>query len=243
MDVERIKLIISTFTGYFQQYPNSWGQLQFEPQAQRKLTNELIFVSQDVETSHPFISHVIFTLKDHLFSQNWTLNPVVLGELLEALDILLHEEKDAQTTFWSCIHPRICLVSKKLYEDGHYADSAVDAFIEINDRVKQIYKRLSPNPDKSLDGQALMNKVFSKDDALLEICNRGVESGEDIHNGTRFMLVGAMSALRNPKAHANITISAEEAMRRLMFASMLMYMIDDAEKQAEKRGELNEQYG
>ena len=74
-----------------------------------------------------------------------------------------------------------------------------------------------------------MNKVFSKDDALLDICDRSVESGEDIHDGTRFMLVGAMAALRNPKAHANITISAEEAMRRLMFASMLMYLIDDAE--------------
>jgi hypothetical protein len=39
-----------------------------------------------------------------------------------------------------------------------------------------------------------------------------------------------MSALRNPKAHANITITntKDDAMRRLMFASMLMYKIDEA---------------
>ena len=42
------------------------------------------------------------------------------------------------------------------------------------------------------------------------------------------MLSGAMSALRNPKAHANITISADESMRQIVFASMLMYKIDEA---------------
>lgn len=228
MDLVRIKKFIDNLTGYFKEYPNTWGQLVFQPGTQRSITNELIYISHDIEKSRPYFSYVIFTLKDHLFMQNWTLNPVVLGEVLEALDILVHEEENPQVSFWHFIHPRIIEVSKKLYEDGHYADSAVDAFIEINDRVKQIYKRLVPNNDKALDGQALMNKVFSKDDAILNVCNRTVESGEDIHNGTRFMLVGAMSALRNPKAHSNITISAEEAMRRLMFASMLMYTIDDA---------------
>lgn len=42
------------------------------------------------------------------------------------------------------------------------------------------------------------------------------------------MLAGALSALRNPRVHANVSISAEEAMRELMFASMLMYKIDEA---------------
>ena len=37
-----------------------------------------------------------------------------------------------------------------------------------------------------------------------------------------------MSALRNPKAHANIIITKDDAMRRLIFASMLMYKIDEA---------------
>ena len=52
--------------------------------------------------------------------------------------------------------------------------------------------------------------------------------GHKINNGLMFMLQGAMSALRNPKAHANITLNAEDAMRRIMFASMLMYKIDEA---------------
>ena len=80
------------------------------------------------------------------------------------------------------------------------------------------------------DGYDAINKVFS-DNPLVEICDRSTETGKNIHNGTRFMLAGAMSALRNPKAHSNtITISKEECMRRLMFASMLMYKIDEAVK-------------
>ena len=45
------------------------------------------------------------------------------------------------------------------------------------------------------------------------------------------MTAGAMSALRNPKAHSNdVVLTAEEAMRRLMFASMLMYKLDEVSK-------------
>lgn len=41
--------------------------------------------------------------------------------------------------------------------------------------------------------------------------------------------LGAMSVFRNLKAHSNDEeLSAEETMRHLMFASMLMYKIDEA---------------
>ena len=43
------------------------------------------------------------------------------------------------------------------------------------------------------------------------------------------MLQGAISALRNPPLHdSEEIITKEEAMRRLMFASTLMYLIDEA---------------
>lgn len=41
------------------------------------------------------------------------------------------------------------------------------------------------------------------------------------------MFAGAMSALRNPKAHANIEMGEDEAKRSLIYASMLMYKLDD----------------
>ncbi len=90
--------------------------------------------------------------------------------------------------------------------------------------------KLNPTATKVPDGQAVMNTVFSDNAPLLEFCDRLTETGSNIQKGYMQMLAGAMSALRNPKAHANITIAKDDAMRRLMFASMLMYKIDEAVK-------------
>lgn len=119
-------------------------------------------------------------------------------------------------------------MSQKLFEDGHYANAAEDAFIEINDRIKKLFMKLNPTATKVPDGQAVMNTVFSDNGPLLEFCDRSTETGSNIQKGYMQMLAGAMSALRNPKAHANITITKDDAMRRLIFASMLMYKIDEA---------------
>lgn len=73
-----------------------------------------------------------------------------------------------------------------------------------------------------------MKTIFSSNAPLIEFCDRSDSSGSNIQKGFMEMLAGAMSALRNPKAHANITISQEDATRRLIFASMLMYKIDEA---------------
>jgi hypothetical protein len=48
-----------------------------------------------------------------------------------------------------------------------------------------------------------------------------------LHLGFMKMTEGAMNALRNPVAHENLSLSPEDAMRRLMFASMIMCKIDD----------------
>ena len=53
-------------------------------------------------------------------------------------------------------------------------------------------------------------------------------SGRDTQAGYMSMFVGAISAIRNPKAHENMTISKDDAIRKLYFASMLMYKLDNA---------------
>lgn len=82
-----------------------------------------------------------------------------------------------------------------------------------------------PTASKIPDGHTAMNMVFSDNAPLVEFCDRSTETGSNIQKGYMQMLAGAMSALRNPKAHANITITKDDAMRRLMFASMLMYAV------------------
>ena len=163
------------------------------------------------------------------------INPYAIGEILFGLDYLAAKgqapsaEKQTTAEIWSYIHPLIQKSSKKLFEDGHFANAAEDAFIELNSRAKAIYKKLVPSAATVPDGTDLMHKLFGSNPLLCPVRDTGTESGNNYQQGFHFMTAGAMSALRNPKAHSNDEVlTAEEALRRLMFASMLMYKLDEA---------------
>ena len=150
------------------------------------------------------------------------LNPIALGQIISGLDAIIAEESAPSS--WNCVHPRIKTASMKLFLDGHYTDAAVDAFIEINDAVKELYKERHPEEEVP-DGIDLMHKAFGTNELKL---GDDTETGKNIQQGFHFMFAGAISAFRNPKAHSNKEIiTAEEAMRRIMFASSLLYKLYD----------------
>lgn len=196
----------------------------------QSIKNGLIKISHDIEKESPYFSQELFEMKDRMFVGYGTINPVVFGQAIEILKSLQQADNTKGSGVWDLIHPKIALVSQNLFEDGHYANAAEDAFIEINDRVKKLFMKVNPTAPKVPDDYTAMNMVFSDNAPLLEFCDRSTETGSNIQKGYMQMLAGAMSALRNPKAHANITITKDDAMRRLMFASMLMYKIDEAVK-------------
>ncbi len=43
-----------------------------------------------------------------------------------------------------------------------------------------------------------------------------------------YIFAGAMTGIRNPKAHDNLTISIERATHFIFLASLLMYKLDEA---------------
>ena len=195
----------------------------------------LLIIAKDIEREQPLLSNQLMTIKNKLFREvpaSWNtihihINPFAFGQGIEVLDILLAQNFNSQDDWCHLIHPRIAQVSKKLYFDGSYANAACDAFIEVNDRVKRLFQVIRPG-ESLPDGDAAMKRVFSTNNPMIEFCDRSSDSGANTQKGFMEMLAGAMSALRNPKAHANIQIGQEDAMRRLIFASMLMYKIDEA---------------
>lgn len=228
MDIKRV----NTVYGWIINILNNPNNMTFPvaPSDIQNIKNGLIKISHDIERENPYFSQRLFEMKDLMFVGYGTINPVVFGQVIEILQSLLKADNSKGQGVWSLIHPKIVTVSQKLFEDGHYANAAEDAFIEINDRVKKLFVKISPNATKVPDGHAAMNTVFSDNTPLVEFCDRSTETGSNIQKGYMQMLAGAMSALRNPKAHANIIITEDDAMRRLMFASMLMYKIDEAVK-------------
>ena len=201
------------------------------PHNQMEITvvkNDLIHISQIIATEYPYFSNELFGLKDHLFIDYGHIDPQVYGQILAIFKALINEVNNPTQSVWGLLHPRIESVSKQLFLDGHYANAAEDAFIEINDRVKKLHKKLNPTATKIPDGDAAMTTVFSPNNPMLKVCDISTDTGMNEQKGLMFMLQGAMSALRNPKAHSNITISKDDAMRRIIYASMLMYKIDEA---------------
>ena len=142
----------------------------------------------------------------------------MFGQISEILKALQQVKAPIQNENWALIDPQIVKVSQKLFVDGHYSNAACDAFIEINDRVKKLYKTYHPEAIELPDGQTLMNKVFADKDPILEVCDLSKESGRNMQLGTRFMLAGAMAALRNPKTHANIPLSSSTRTMTTMYS-------------------------
>ena len=204
------------------------------------IRESIITIANECNANDPQIARQLLAAKDILFAVNQFgqtfINPYAIGEILFGLDYLSAKgqepsaEGQANVDLWVYIHPLIQKSSKKLYEDGHFANAAEDAFIEINARVKNLFSIVNPG-SKAPDGDEAMTTVFSTNNPLVEFCDRSTETGFNKQKGYMQMLAGATSALRNPKAHSNNEIlSAEEAYRRLTTASMLMYAIDDAVK-------------
>lgn len=127
--------------------------------------------------------------------------------------------------FWSYIHPLIYQVSEERFHSGFYADAVEAALKEINTRVKNVYRKYR---GEEKDGKDLMHKAFTPSDPLLIFERMDTESGRNVQEGYMQIFAGAMQGIRNPKAHENMNISREDAVKRLVLASLLMDKIDEA---------------
>lgn len=127
--------------------------------------------------------------------------------------------------FWDYIHPQIKNLVFDKFAGEHYADCVETAFKEINSRLKKIYRK-QKNEEK--DGTALMNTIFSPGNPVLRFEDISTQSGKDVQAGYMQIFAGAMQGIRNPKAHENLYIQKDTAIKRLILASLLMDKVDEA---------------
>lgn len=233
MDINKA-IFVSNWLRNFANTPNSLN-MAIDHGAMTNVREMLLLLCNELNIENPVLSRNMQTARENLFVHNgvnpysslYYVNPFEAGIIIGLLDLIIGMGQCPYGDAWSNIHPSIVNVSKSLFNSGHYADAALDAFIEINARVKKLFHKLRPN-DQVPDGVAVMNEVFSVKNPIIKLDDLSNETGRNIQLGYMQMLTGSMSALRNPKAHTNtVVISKEEAMRRLMFASMLMYKIDE----------------
>lgn len=225
MNVQKFQRLYRWFESIGQNENNTF--MPVHPNDICDVKNSLHDLAEEIQLEYPYFCKELKQLKERLFNGMATVNPFIWGRIYEIMISIKQPFLNSRAEIWNNIHPRIQSVSKSLYENGHYAESAENAFKEINSRVKKLFVLKCSN-HKVPDGATAMTTVFSDNVPLIEFGERISESGQNIQKGFMMMLAGAMIGLRNPKAHENLTISEEDAMRQLMFASMLMYKIDDA---------------
>ena len=147
---------------------------------------------------------------------------------LEKIQLIILENKNEP--FWQYIHPVIKELVFIQYNSKQYADAVESAFKEINSRLKKIYRKYykHENSNKELDGKNLMEYIFSLSSNRLKFEDTSTESGENVQVGYMQIFSGAISGIRNPKAHENLTLTKDAAIKRLILASLLMDKIDEA---------------
>ena len=161
------------------------------------------------------------------YGMTYEVRNTLIDMLNKTIGVLLSEEeisKSVKDNIWSIMHPEIVRVAKQRFDAGHYADAVEAAFKEINLKVKVKYKDVK---GETRDGVDIMFNAFNSDNPVLRFdCSSSPFSKDDIQKGYMHMFAGAMMGIRNPKAHANEMITNEDALRKLAFASMLMYKLD-----------------
>jgi len=121
------------------------------------------------------------------------------------------------------LHPRIRKVSESLFKDGHYAQAILEAFKCVGVMVKE------KSGVGDLDGQTLMAHVFSETQPVLKLNQLRTTSEKDEQIGFKFIFMGSMTGVRNPKAHD--IIEQKDPYRTLEYlslASLLAKRVDEA---------------
>ncbi len=126
--------------------------------------------------------------------------------------------------FWSFVHPRICALARPRFEAGFFADAVEASFKEINDSVKKLVRDAT---GREPDGAGLMTTAFSLQNPIVRLTALQTETDRNIQQGYMQIMAGAMTGIRNPKAHSNLSPDSDTALHLICLASLLMHKIDE----------------
>lgn len=126
--------------------------------------------------------------------------------------------------FWQLVHPRIKTLAEPRFEAGFFGDAVEASFKEVNDAIKMIFK---DRTGKEADGAGLMTTAFSPGNPVIQLNALATETERNIQQGYMQIFAGAMTGIRNPKAHGNLNPDSRKALHLIALASLLMYKVDE----------------
>ena len=121
------------------------------------------------------------------------------------------------------LHPGVEFAAGALYRDGHYASA-------IEDSVKALNGLVRMRSGLEEDGVTLMQRAFSPKNPILKFNDLADDSDRDEQLGYMNMFSGAVSGLRNPRAHKLIQDDPERALEFIAFVSLLAKLLEGTKK-------------
>ena len=200
-------------------YFKSFEYLQSDPDFQT-------FVNAEKEGNCFVLAHIYDSI-----SPSYKVLMVKTGKVHEAdnnASMVIPVNAVSEYDVWALIHPQIAEVSRKRMSDGYYADAVEASCKAVNSLVRKL---VLDKTGEELDGAGLMRKAFSPGNPIIRIADVDHKSGHDTQQGYMDIFAGVMTGIRNPKAHDNESITKEDALRKLVMISLLMFKIDSRIKE------------
>ena len=120
------------------------------------------------------------------------------------------------------IHPKMPLLVRNLFDNGHYAQATFEAYKFIDNEIQ----RHSASVET---GFKLMMQVFALEAPLIQLTPLHTTSEKDEQKGFQFIFAGSVLAIRNPRGHKfGIIDSPDKCLDHLSLASMLLRRLDEA---------------
>lgn len=188
----------------------------------RKFCSDINELAFNVRNTNTKLYNDLIDIKSNLFNGISFVNIYALGRLVQ---IMRSYDYLSTNDFWKFIHPKIIELSKNKFEDGYYSDAVQTALVEICSIVRE-YRKTNGLQEIQSDKDMMYN-TFSTS-KVLQFTDSSTTSLKNIQEGYEKIFPGVIQAMRNPNAHQNYTIEKDEAVRKLMVTSDLMYMLDNA---------------
>ncbi len=120
------------------------------------------------------------------------------------------------------VHPALPQTVRSLFDDGHYAQATFEA-MKFLDKEVQRHSRIEET------GFPLMMKALDPKRPSIRLTSLGTETERNEQAGYRFMLAGAMQAIRNPRGHEySVNDDIGECLDHLSFVSHALRRLDYA---------------
>lgn len=211
-------LIIKTIKEFIKEEPNKVEDKEIWTKRVMKFLDIEYPSSKAIKSTLDFILLSVFDSNEMpRFSKKGTIQ--ALKNILQ--DLIKKIELDSLNIFNIDLHPKVKEVSLNLFENGHYSEAIFECVKSLNIFVKE-----KANIDNK-DLTNAMSHIFGENNPIIKINNLSNQSEIDEQKGFKFLYMGAMTGIRNFKAHELGDIKDPNiALEYLAFLSLLFRRAD-----------------